>query len=581
MTPERTAVPRIPAFALLLVGLAIGALTFALVRSEPGYALVDDSLALALAELGAGCALITVGTVSWLKRPESPFGALLAVAGIGWFLAEWNSPEVGFSLGFTIGVALYVVAPALIAHAALSYPDGHLSSGIDRLGVAFAYLGALGLLGVLPALFFDPDAAGCAQCPGNLLLVHGSVGRFDDLNQVGIDLGLGWSVAVAALLMLRFVRSTEALRKLAWPVLVAGTAYMLAVAADFAHSLDRGFLSNDATEVDLRLVQAGSLVALSLGVAWGWLRARKTRSEVARLVLELAHSPPPGGLRDALAEMLGDPTLELAYLLADGNLVDHSGRAVSLRGDVTPLVRDGREVALLGHRPGLLDDPGLAQEVAAAARLGLDNERLRAEARAQLADLRASRARVIATGDAERQRLERDLHDGAQQQLVGLALSLRVARSGLGPDADRALLERIDEAGGELRIALAELRELANGIFPVVLADEGLAAALEAMSETAAIPIEIAQVLDRRFDAPVEVAAYFAVSEALRRGAASGLTVRSAVRDGRLVVEVDGDGLPERLPEVEDRVGALDGSIEHVRGPGGRATVMVEIPCES
>ena len=516
-----------------------------------------------------------------MRRPESRFGILLALAGIGWFLAEWNNPEIGSSLGFTIGLVLYAVAPAIVAHAALSYPDGRLSSRIDRLAVTLAYVGAVVVLGLGPALSFDPAAAGCGQCPENLLLVDGSAGRFEDLNQAGIDFGLVWSLGLAALLIVRLVRSTAAFRRLIWPVVVAAVVYLGLVAAVLAHSLDRGLLSNDATDVDLRLAQAGALLALAAGVVWSWARARQTRAEVARLVVELANSPVPGGLRDALANTLGDPTIELAYPLGDGKLVDASGRTVTLGSDVTALVRDGREVALLSHRAGLLDDPGLAEEVAAAARLVLENERLRAQAGAQLEDLRASRARVIATGDAERRRLERDLHDGAQQRLVSLSLALRLARSRLEAEADPSLLSRIEQADGDLRTALADLREVAHGIFPAVLADEGLGAALEAFAEDGAIPIELTGVPEGRFDPSVEAAAYFVVSETTRGAVPGWLRIGAQRNAARLVVEVETDDAPADLTEVEDRVGALDGTTVLVRESDGRVTVRAEIPCES
>jgi signal transduction histidine kinase len=222
--------------------------------------------------------------------------------------------------------------------------------------------------------------------------------------------------------------------------------------------------------------------------------------------------------------------------------------------------------------------PGLPEEVAAAAHLALENERLQAETRAQLEDLRASRTRIVESGDAERRRLERDLHDGAQQRLVGLLLALRLARSGLGSDPE--LLARIEEAEAELRAALAELRELARGIFPAVLADEGLAAALEALEEESPIPIEITALTDERFDAAVEAAAYFVVTEAVRRSAASALKIRAAWRNGRLVVEVEGDCAPDEILDLDDRVGALDGRVEITRWPGGRVTIRAEIPCQ-
>ncbi len=579
MTRGWISTSRAPLIVLLVGGVAFGVFTFALVRDQPGYALVDDSLGRAIAELVAGYALIAVGTVSWIRWRESPFGALLAVAGFGWFLAEWNNPEIGASPAFSIGLALYAVAPALVAHAALTYPDGRFSSVVDRLAVSVAYLGAAVVLGLFPAVFFDPDTAGCAQCPENLLLVHGSAGTVEDLSQTGVDLGLAWSLGLAGLLVLRLIRSTAAFRRLIWPVILAGTAYMGLVAVGFAHSLDRGFLGNDATEIDLRLAEAGTLLALSLGVTWGWVRARATRVEVARLVVELADSPAPGGLRDALADTLGDPTIELAYPLADGKLVDVRGRPVTVEGEATALVRDGQEVALLSHRAGLLDDPGLAEEVAAAARLALENERLRAQAGAQLEDLRASRARVIAAGDAERRRLERDLHDGAQQRLVGLSLSLRLARSGLGPDP--ALIAPLDDAERELRTALAELRDVAHGIFPAVLADEGLAAALEAFAEDAAIPVELSDLPEGRFGTALEAAAYFVVSETVRAGNPSRLRITTTTPAGLLELEIEGDGDLDELVEVEDRVGALDGSVVLTREPGGPFTVRADIPCES
>ena len=328
------------------------------------------------------------------------------------------------------------------------------------------------------------------------------------------------------------------------------------------------------------LGEAAALCVLSLAVVWAWVRARRTRSALARLVIELAESPPPGGLRDVLAGVLHDPSLVLAYPLAGGRLADARCGAVELAGEITPIVRGGQQVALLSHRPGLFAEPALAEEVAATARLALDNERLQAEARFQLEDLRASRFRIVQSGDAERRRLVRDLHDGAQQRLVTLSLALRLARTRLGRDPDPALAERIDQAEAELRAALADLRELAQGIFPVILAEEGLSAAVEALAEAVPVPLEITTLPDERLGSSVEAAAYFVVSEAVRRGAASTLKVSAARRNGRLVVEVEGDSAPAEITDLQDRVGALDGSVAVVHGPDGRAILRAEIPCE-
>jgi signal transduction histidine kinase len=311
------------------------------------------------------------------------------------------------------------------------------------------------------------------------------------------------------------------------------------------------------------------------------MQRRWTRSSLARLVVEFADAPRPGGLRDALAATIADPSLQLAYPLADERLIDARGQPVELEGEVTPIVHAGREVALLAHQPGLLDDPALVDEVAAAARLALENERLQAEAQAQLEELRASRSRIVEAGDAERRRLERDLHDGAQQRLVGLLLALRLARSRVEGARDPAVLERIDGAETELRAALDDLRRLAHGIFPAALAEEGLAAAVEALAEEARIPLEVTALPAERLDPSVEAAAYFVISEAVRKSSATALEVCAARRGIRVVVEVAGDGEPSGLVELEDRVGALDGSLEVVREPGGQVTIRAEIPCES
>jgi signal transduction histidine kinase len=298
-------------------------------------------------------------------------------------------------------------------------------------------------------------------------------------------------------------------------------------------------------------------------------------------VIELAESPPPGGLRDVLAATLHDPSLELAYPLADGRLVDARCRPVMLKGEKTAVVRAGREVAFLAHRPGLLGDPALAEQVAAAARLALENERLQAEAQAQLESLRASRWRIVQAGDAARRRLERDLHDGAQQRLVTLSLALRLAGTRLGPVPDPARARRLSEAAAELRAALADLRELAQGIFPAMLAEDGLSAAVEALAEEIPVPIQITALPQERFGLPVEAAAYFVVSETARRSTGSTVKVSAVRRDGRLVVEVEGDGTLGNIIDLEDRVGALDGSVAVVREPGGRAVLRAEIPCGS
>ena len=564
---------------LFLAGIAFGSLSLAIARREPAFSFAGELPMRAAAELIAGWSLLAVGLIAWMRRRGNGFGALLVAASFGWFLLEWNNPGIDSALGFAIGLTLYAVAPPLVAHAALVYPRRRLSR-LERLVLAAAYAAAILVLGLGPALVFDPATALCMQCPSNLFLIGDSHSLYDALNRIGVYTGLAWSLALAVLLVVRVTRSSPALRRLLSPVLLPAAVYLALVAWTFADSLGRGALGNGPTARDLWLAQAAALIALAAGVVWGWVRARHRRTAVARLVVEVAASPGSGGLRDKLAQMLDDPSVELAYPLADGRLVDALGRPLELEGQLTPLVRHGDTVALLSHRPDLLDDPGVAEEVAAAARLALDNERLQAEVRAQLEHLRGSRTRVIATGDAERRRLERDLHDGAQQRLVGLSLQLGLTRARLGADADAAVVARLEEAQAELGAALAGLREIGRGLFPALLAEEGLAAALEALTEEAPVEIEIGA-LPEHLDAAVAAAAYFVVSEALKRS--RGIPHRLAARteEGQLVIEVEADIAAGEIVGLEDRVGAAGGTLQGTPDADGRVSIRVEIPCAS
>ncbi len=322
---------------------------------------------------------------------------------------------------------------------------------------------------------------------------------------------------------------------------------------------------------------------------WG----RAGRGAVADLVVALERTP-PGSVRDALARALGDPSLELALWLPDlAAYVNGEGRPLEL-----PATGSGRAVTVLGpaeapvaalvHDPALLERPRLLEAAGAAARLALENERLQAELRAQLVELRASRARIVSAGDEERRRLERDLHDGAQQRLLSLGLALQLIRDELGPEANGAT-ELLSEADAELRAALEELRALAQGIHPAVLTEHGLGPALKTLAARSPLAVEIGHVPDERLPAPIEAAAYFVVSEALanvvKHAHASGASVSIACDDGSLVVEVEDDGVGGTEPRtgsglagLADRVQALDGrlTIESEAGFGTR--LRAELP---
>jgi signal transduction histidine kinase len=350
-------------------------------------------------------------------------------------------------------------------------------------------------------------------------------------------------------------------------VTAAGAAGL--VGADALHGVSRGFASNDGTDLALWTFESLALFAAAAGIAYERVRAARTRHELGRLVADLDLMATKT-VREALAGALGDPALELFYARDEGGWLRPDGRPAEPPPGATRLAAGGRVVAAVAHRPGLLDDPALVDQVAAVARLGLEHERLRAELRAQLAELRASRARVVATGDAERRRLERDLHDGAQQRLVTLALSVALARRTAAADAAPALAA----AERHLQAALERLRTVARGIHPAILEQDGLAAAVEALAEEAP-RLRLGELPAQRLAAPVESAAYHVVAEILRRLPHTPIATSARLDGGWLVLELE--PVPEDpLVDLEDRVGALDGRL--VAGARG---VRVELPCGS
>jgi signal transduction histidine kinase len=567
--------------ALLPACLALGAVSLLIAREAPAFSFAGTALPGALALLAAGWALLAVGFAHWRRRQRNAVGPLLAAASVAWFIGEWDNPAVGRADVFVLGLILYAACAPLVGWAMLAYPSGRLTSWAERVVVSVAMAGSLLVLGLLPTLFFDPVARGCLQCPENPLLLLDEPALYDDLNQVGVQLGLMWSLLLIAVAGWGLARSTETRRRVVAPVVAAGCTYLSLVAAMYGASLDRGFVGSGGLERLLWLGQAAALVALAAAVAWGLLRVHRARSSLARLVVELGESAPMGRLREALAGALADPLLDVAYPVGEGRFADAAARPVDL-GQVqgraaTPLLRDGRTVAVLVHRAGLLDNPELVVEVASAARLALENERLQAEARTQLEDLRCSRARIIEEGDAERRRLERDLHDGAQQRLVGLSLGLGLLRALPGADQDRHLAGLLHEAEAELGRAIADLRELAHGIHPTALTDEGLAAAVEALAERASEPVRIAALPQERFSPAVETAAYLVVAEAAKAGS---VHVGARRQGGSLRVDVEAQREPETLIDLADRVRAQGGSLDVVQAPGGEVRIRVEIPCE-
>jgi signal transduction histidine kinase len=557
--------------------VAVGAATFVIARRDPGLALAGNSLPALWAELAAGALLVAAALAATGRWRSARVAPLLAAAGLAWPLAEWNSPVAGSA--FTVGLVLYAAWPPLLATAALRGTSGCPLALSAKALLAVAFATSILLLGVVSAAIFDPPGEGCSGCPANHLLVAGDARAWHDLGQIGLALSAAWAAALVGLIALSLARSSATRRRVAAPIAVPAVAAVALFGVDALHGAGRGFLSNDPTDRLLRLAQAALLAAVFAAAAWGWVRARRRRAELARLVIELGSSPSPGALREHLAAILGDPSIELFYRPDHSpGWIDAGGHVVTPPADggreTTAIVAGGRELAIMVHRRGLLDDPALAHEIAVTAQLALEHERLHASRRAQLERLRASRARIVATADAERGRLERDLHDGAQQRLVTLALGIRLLRRQLV--GDPALDTRLGLVEDELRAAVADLRRLAVGLFPGVLREDGLGAALDALSEE--VPrLVLGELPDRRFAPAVESAGYFVVLEALRLASTGNVRAGAHVSDSRLVVDVRSVArLVGPAIRIEDRVGAVGGALV-----AGGHSLRAELPCES
>jgi signal transduction histidine kinase len=430
---------------------------------------------------------------------------------------------------------------------------------------------------------------GC-PCPTNLLFVRDDMALHSAIMSTQRFLGIAIVAAAGWIVLRRWQGASAPLRRALAPVLLTGIAtitLMLATLIAANTSTAAWAAVSSAQRVAVALVPIAYLVGL--------FRARLGRVAVSDLVMELERTPEPGRLRDALARALRDPSLELAYWVPEsGSYVGIDGRAVEPHAaadrSVTVLERHGQRMAALVHDPALAEDPGLLNSVSAAAGLALENERLLAELRSQLEQLRESRARIVQAGDTERRRLERNLHDGAQQRLVALALALGLAQSKV-LDEPAAAVELLGASRQELTEALAELRELARGIHPAVLTERGLAYALRALAERSPVEVELDVQLESRPPPAIEAAAYYVVAEALANVAkyaqATKVTVTAAIDQHRLRVEVVDNGVggadPLRgsgLRGLEDRVQAFGGSLRVASRPGEGTRVLAVLPVQ-
>jgi signal transduction histidine kinase len=401
-------------------------------------------------------------------------------------------------------------------------------------------------------------------------------------------------LGVPVVLWRRWRRAGRTLRQVLAPVYGAAVLLMLLLLITLV--ADMGALTDDV-EAAFDIAGLVSLVLIPFAFIGGLLRSRLSRAgAVSELVASLSERDARRSrLRDALADALGDPGLTLLYWLpARERYVNAEGQPVDLPAPdeerVATIVEDhGTPVAAIVHDSSLQDERDLIAAVGAAATLTLENERLDAELRAKVEELREQRRRGVEAALEERRRLERNLHDGAQQRLVAMALKLRMARSRVA-ERDPQTEELLTSAAAELDSALEELRELARGIHPAVLSDRGLDAALEALAHRSPIPVELEATPGVRLPEAVEAAAYFVVAEALtnvaKYASATHATVRAVRDNGHVVVEVTDDGVggadPSKgsgLDGLADRLCSVDGQLEVMDARGGGTIVRADIPC--
>ena len=573
------------------------ALTAAAVAAVTGLVVVTyvpgppEPLIGTISQAAVGLAFLLAGIAAWRRWPSSRLGLLFTITGYLWLLP--SVARLPYALPFTIGNLMAPVYGAALAHLGLAWPTGRLRSRFEAGVVIADYAWNIGQSFV--SMFFWNPRTNCSPgCPANLLMVDGSKSAENVLGVISAPVGLALTGIVLVLIVRHWQAARGWSRRAMVPLLwIAPAICALSVTQTVAENISLPFFNSRVG--NLVLFGYAPLILLAgpaLFVA-STLLARTARGAVGTAIVDLESGAPPGRLRDALARALGDSTLQLAFRLPDGSgYLDTAGQAVDPARPgpgraVTPVAESGD--AVLIHDDGLEHEPQLVRLTAAAASMALEHSRLQAEVQAQLEQVSASRARIVEAGDDARRRLERDLHDGAQQRLVTLSLALGMARN-RATGADPELESLLESATKEAREAIVELRELARGIHPAVLTESGLAGAIQSLAERSPVPVVIGAVPAGRFPAPVEATAYFVMSEALANVAkhAPRATARVTIsqRTEQLVVEVSDDGPGGARPEagsglrgLADRVASVGGTLR-VEDAADRGTrIEAAIPC--
>ncbi len=549
---------------------------------HPGQQLIHVSVA---------ASYVAAGVVATVRRPQNVIGLLMAAVGLLWLVQDLG--WIPAALPFTIAITYPQLYQPVLAHLALAFPSGRLPGSRERAVVTALYVWTL-VSNVGYQLFDDPRASGCTGCQRNLLLVDSSAATSGVVSTVTTAISLVVAVATILLIVRHWGRATRAAQYVMSPVLWVVVPAALYIVTEQA----LGLWTAPATlqRAVYNYLPIG-LAVLPIGFLVGLLRTRLAYADVAASAFELAGPVAPGRVREILARTLHDPDLELVYWSPSiESYVDLDGRPqdpanIPAGRSASPISGESGPLALLVVDDAVLQEPDLVRAVVAMTRLALENERLQAEVRSQLVQLRSATNRLVDAGRQARQRIERDLHDGAQQRLLALSIDLGRAQRRLGRDGDPELREFLGQASKDLQEAITELRELARGIHPMLLTQEGLGSALHALAERAPLPVAVAAPT-QRFPEAVEFATYYLVSEAVTNAArhsdARQVVVRIQAEADWLEVEVVDDGVggaePARgrgagLQSMRDRVTALGGVMTLASPAGAGTRINARLPC--
>ena len=559
---------------LWVVGLAAVVAGFVLLFENPGTPTWTE-----IVNRAAGGSFIVCGLIVWQRRPDSRTGLWMTATGF-LYLGPQLLEEIDTSLAFTIGELFAVVWLVPFAALVLGYPTGRLTGPADRIPVAVFAFGTT-VMQLVWLLFLPADGY------DNVLMIWSDAGAADAIDTTQRTINSTAGAAVAVIALARWWRAAPALRRLLLPVLAGGIAAAVLAGQAYYRLLAGEWMrpTFEITSVVLFLIPLAFLV--------GALRAQMARAGMADLVVALHRAPDAKGLGAVLARTLRDPSLELVYWLPGfETYVDDEGKPVALPAAgsgraATPVIHDGEPVAALVHDAALTYEPELLEVVTAAADVALERRRLHAELESRVEELAGSRARIVEASDAARRQIERDLHDGAQQRLVSLAIALRVTEDRIKDDPETAAT-LVAAARRELTESLEELRELARGIHPAVL-EHGLDAALQSLATRSQTPVRLDVELDERLPVPVELAAYFVACEGLanvgKYAQASKATIRVRRDDDVAVIEIRDDGIGGADPAsgsglrgLADRVEALGGRLSVSSPAGGGTTLAAELP---